>query len=185
MLIHDKKTLKEFLDYELSKYGNSRFNFLGITENQILKKHQIILRKTEYFVNTNNKIMSLIYRLRLSRIQNKYSLHIPINVCDKGFKIMHLGPILINNNAKIGKDCTMHINTCIVAGGTDNKVPTLNNGIVIGCGAVILGGVTLANNIAVGANAVVNKSFEEEDIAIAGVPAKKISNNGRTKWNKK
>lgn len=37
----------------------------------------------------------------------------------------------------------------------------------------MLGDVRLADNIAVGANAVVNKSFDEENIAIAGVPAKK------------
>lgn len=47
---------------------------------------------------------------------------------------------------------------------------------------MILGDIELADNIAVGANAVVNKSFEEADIAIAGIPAKKISNNGRTVW---
>lgn len=46
----------------------------------------------------------------------------------------------------------------------------------------MLGDVRLADNIAVGANAVVNKSFDEENIAIAGVPAKKISNNGRKVW---
>jgi len=46
-------------------------------------------------------------------------------------------------------------------------------------------GVYIANNVAIGANALVNKSVEEENIAIAGVPAKKISNNGRLEWNKK
>lgn len=97
---------------------------------------------------------------------------------------MHIGPILINGRSTVGKDCTFHINTAIVAGGTTDDVPTLSDGIVVGVGAVILGGVFLAENIAVGANAVVNKSFSEPDIAIAGVPARKISNNGRTKWNK-
>lgn len=53
---------------------------------------------------------------------------------------------------------------------------------MIGVGAVVLGDIELADNIAVGANAVVNKSFEEADIAIAGIPAKKISNNGRNVW---
>lgn len=47
---------------------------------------------------------------------------------------------------------------------------------------MVLGDVRLADNIAVGANAVVNKSFAEENVAIAGVPAKKISNNGRKVW---
>ena len=42
----------------------------------------------------------------------------------------------------------------------------------------------VAKGIAIGANAVVNKSIEEEYIAVAGVPAKKVSNNGSNKWGK-
>ena len=43
----------------------------------------------------------------------------------------------------------------------------------------------LRNGIAIGANSLVNKSFEEQNIAIAGCPAKKISNNGDSTWHKK
>lgn len=96
---------------------------------------------------------------------------------------MHIGSVLINGRAHVGKDCAFHINTSLVAGGTNDDVPYLENGVVVGVGAVILGGVHIAENIAVGANAVVNKSFDEPDIAIAGVPAHKVSNNGRTHWN--
>ena len=48
-----------------------------------------------------------------------------------------------------------------------------------------MGDVHIAKNVAVGANAVVNKNIEEEDIAVAGVPAKKISNKSRSQWNKR
>lgn len=97
---------------------------------------------------------------------------------------MHVGPILINGDAVIGKDFSIHINTCVVAAGKDNKAPRLGDGIVLSVGAVVVGNISLANNIIVGANAVVNKSFEEENIAIAGIPAKKISENGRLSWKK-
>jgi serine O-acetyltransferase len=123
--------------------------------------------------------------LKLNYIQNKYALHVPVNTCGKGLKIMHLGPILVNSRATVGRDCSLHINTAIVAGGTNDDVPYLEDGIVIGAGAVILGGVNIAENIAIGANAVVNKSFDEPNIAIAGVPAHKISDKGSTYWNVK
>ncbi len=55
----------------------------------------------------------------------------------------------------------------------------------MGVGSVILGNVKIGDNTAIGANALVNKSFEEGNITIAGVPAKKISNNSRKDWNKK
>ena len=77
-------------------------------------------------------------------MQNKYALHIPINTCGKGLKIMHIGPILINGRVKIGENCSLHINTALVAGGTSDEVPCLGNGIVVGVGAVVLGGVRIA-----------------------------------------
>ena len=46
----------------------------------------------------------------------------------------------------------------------------------LGADSVILPGVKLSSHIVVGAGSVVNKSFKEKDIAIAGVPAQKIKN---------
>ena len=185
--INSKEELKEWIKYESSKYpsGGGIRKILSISEGDVLKKHQVILRKTEYFLNTGNKICAAFYKLRLNRIQNKYALHIPVNTCGKGLKIMHVGPVLMNGRVTVGRDCSFHINTALVAGGTNDDVPHLENGVVVGVGAVILGGVHLAENIAVGANAVVNRSFDEPDIAIAGVPAHKVSDNGTTHWNTK
>lgn len=185
-MINSKQELKEVLEYEAKRYGitKRRMPFFEIRERDILWKYNIILRKTEYYTNTKNKIMKIFYKIRLMKISNKYSIHIPINSFDKGLKLMHVGPILVNGKVKAGKDISLHINTSIVAGGNNDKAPVLSDGIIVGVGAVILGDVRLASNIAIGANSVVNKSFEEEDIAIAGAPAKKISNNGSSKWGK-
>lgn len=98
---------------------------------------------------------------------------------------MHLGPILINGKARVGEDCVFHINTALVAGGLDGGVPHLGNHVIMGVGSVALGDIHIADNVAVGANALVNRSVEEENIAVAGVPAKKISNNGALEWNRK
>lgn len=181
--INNKNDLKKFLKYEKSKYGVKRRNIFCIRESEYLWKHNLLLRKTEYYTNTNRKIMSILYKIRLQLFQNKYSIHIPINTFDIGLKLMHLGPILVNGKVKAGKDISLHINTSIVARGTNDLAPTLKDGIVVGVGAVIVGDVVIEDNIAIGANSVVNKSFYEKNIAIAGVPAKKISNNGRLNWN--
>lgn len=73
-------------------------------------------------------------------MRNKYGIHIGINVCDKGLKIMHLGSILTNGNVKIGKDCALHINTAFVAQGVSSAAPQLGDGVVAGVGSVVLGG---------------------------------------------
>lgn len=184
--INNKNDLEEFLCYEsvLYKRKSTRIPIICIRENDYLWKHNVLLRKTEYYTNTNKKILGCIYKILLLRYQNMNQIHIPINTFDKGLHIIHLGPILVNGNATCGKDIVLHINTCIVAGGINNDVPIIGDGVVVGVGAVILGNVKLANNIAIGANAVVNKSFDEENITIAGVTAHKISDRGRLDWNK-
>lgn len=184
MPIYDKKTLNEYLSIEFQQYGKTRYTFpiLKITEKQILCRHTYLLRKAEYHMNVGHKLREKIYKILLYRIQNKYHLHVPLNCCKKGLKIMHVAPVLINPRAKIGEYCSLHSNSSIVAGGRNNGVPTIGDGVVIGVGAVVLGDIQIANYIAIGANAVVNKSFLEENVAIAGVPAKKISENGRMSW---
>jgi serine O-acetyltransferase len=57
-------------------------------------------------------------------------------------------------------------------------VPTIGDNVFIGPGAKIFGDIIIASGIAIGANSVVNKSFLETDITIAGVPARKVSNRG-------
>lgn len=183
--ITSKVQMKDWISYETSRYGKSKRTFPAITECAILRKHTVLLRKTEYHLNCGHRICGLVYKMRLEYLQNKYALHIPVNVCAKGLRIMHLGPVLINSHAVVGEDCTLHINTGLVAGGTNHGAPVLGKGVVVGIGAIVLGAVQIADYVAIGANAVVNKDVTEDNIAVAGVPAKKISNNGRKTWNKK
>jgi serine O-acetyltransferase len=63
-------------------------------------------------------------------------------------------------------------------GGWDGGNPRLGDNVYIGPGAKIFGDIDIASNIAIGANAVVNKSFMESGISIGGVPAVKVSDNG-------
>ena len=111
-----------------------------------------------------------------------YGIHIPVNVCGRGLKIMHLGSVMINSMSDVGENCVFHANTALVARGHGAGAPQMGNGVVVGTHAVIVGGVKIGNNVAIGANALVNKSFEEDNITIAGVPAKKISDHGSDMW---
>lgn len=94
--------------------------------------------------------------------------------------VQHIdGPIIINCGAKIGKFVRIHsgVNIGTKAGG-GTEAPKILDYVYIGPGAKLFGNITIANHIAIGANAVVNKDFFEENITIAGVPAKKISDKG-------
>lgn len=51
------------------------------------------------------------------------------------------------------------------------QVPTIGNHVYMGKGCIIFGGITIGNNVTIGANAVVNKPIPDNAI-VAGVPAK-------------
>lgn len=189
-MIKTKSALKEFIVDEKSKYGLNKKNCIYIYilskigfETAILYRLQKRLRLTEYYYNTKKKLRFLISKIKLKKFEQKYSINIPINVFDIGLRIMHLGPIIVNCNAKVGKNCSIHVCTAIAAGGHNSNCPVIGDNVVIGIGAKIIGGINIPNGAAIGANAVVNKSFDEENISIAGVPARKISNNGKITWS--
>jgi len=190
-MISNKGDLRSWLNYERAKYhlphsmAKSIIMYLYGNETAVIWNFQRRLRTTEYYKNTGKTLLFHISNCMLNHKRNKYGLHIALNVCGKGLKIMHLGPILTNKACKMGEDVSLHINTSFVASGLSGEAPKLGNGVVVGVGAVIVGNVEIANNVAIGANAVVTKDIPEEDIAVAGVPARKISDNGRSKWNKK
>lgn len=78
---------------------------------------------------------------------------------------------------KIGKNCRIHEGVTIGATGRNGQAAIIGDNCFLATGAKVIGDVHLGNNIAVGANAVVTKSFFEDGITLGGIPAKKISNH--------
>lgn len=173
------------------EYVNADKKALGINDktskyslNYKIFKFEKTMRKLAYFVNThkNYKLHLMYYYLKYKyqKLSIKYGFSIPFNCFGKGLSIAHIGTIVINGNVKIGDNCRIHVCTNIgTAAGYGGECPQIGNDVYIGPGAKIFGKIKIADGIVIGANAVVNKSFEEKQIAIAGVPAKKISNHGR------
>lgn len=146
-------------------------------------RYQLVLRRAEYYTNCKRaliyKPLVLFFQMRHRVIGNKCGYSIPLNTCGKGLNLAHVGTVIINAGAHVGDYCRIHADVNIgTAAGHDGDAPTIGNCVYIGPGAKIFGKINIADGIAIGANAVVNKSFEESYISIAGVPAKKISNKG-------
>lgn len=91
-------------------------------------------------------------------------------------RINHFGNIVVNPEAKIGEWCDIHQGVNIGT-GFDGGVPEIGDNVWIGPGAKLYGKIKIASGSAIGANAVVNKSFNEKG-TIVGVPAKKVSEKG-------
>jgi serine O-acetyltransferase len=149
-------------------------------------KFQRILRQTEYYTNCRKGKIWLpfvvIMQYRLSRYGFKLGYEIPPNVFGPGLSIAHQGSIIVNRYARIGENC--RINNGVTIGtqaGFSDRCPTIGKNAFIGPGAQIFGSITIGDNVAIGANAVVTKSFLEDGISIGGVPARKISEKGSRK----
>jgi len=136
------------------------------------------LRKLEYFKNTQTNVFRKIRYLYLYSKYRKYQLKlgfsIPPNVFGAGLSIAHYGTIVVNGKAKIGENCRIHIAVNIGGNNGGKSAPKLGDNIYIGPGAKIFGNIEIADGIMIGANSVVNKSFHEKNIVVAGAPAKKI-----------
>lgn len=67
--------------------------------------------------------------------------------------------IFISHGATIGKDCVIYHQVTIGSNGLKTSksygAPVVGNSVLIGCGAKIIGGGKIGNNVHIGANAVV------------------------------
>ncbi|HTN36149.1 MAG TPA: serine acetyltransferase [Arachidicoccus sp.] len=100
-----------------------------------------------------------IYMLLLRRYSYKYGFQIPPEASiGSGFYIGHHGHIIVNPNAVIGKNC--NIAPGVTVGQTNRGerkgYPTIGDFVWIGAGAVVVGKVSIGNNVLVAPNAFVN-----------------------------
>ena len=168
--IYCPNTLKEIIFYRLTNY-----------RDYVLWRYIKLLRYTEYYRNNKNKSIfhEIMYLLTL-RKKNTYGYKLGFEICenvfDEGLTISHTGNIVINGEARVGKRCILHGDNCIGNNGISGDAPVIGDDVDIGVGAKIIGGVKLGNRIKIGAGAVVVNSFEEDDITLVGIPARKVKN---------
>jgi serine O-acetyltransferase len=181
MSINNKSNYKYYLKADQLALGKEGQKTPKLFTDEIWR-FQILLRKIEYFSTKKNffwKFYFTYLKLRFNHLSIKLGFEIPPNVFGPGLSIAHRGSIIINPGAHIGNNCRIHVGVNIgTQAGTTSKVPRIGNNVYIGPGVKIFGEIEIGDDVAIGANAVVNKSFRQTKITIAGVPAKKISDNG-------
>lgn len=172
-MIQTKEQLKYILNIEKKIYKKKWYYNLPImlTERQILYKHMRYLRKAEFALN-KGKLSRYWFLVKLLRIQTRYGMSIPLNVVEEGFEIVHLGSVIINGKAHVGKYCRVHPG--VVIGANYDKAPTIGEHVYIGPGAKVFGDIVVADDVQIGANAVLNKSCDHRGAVLVGVPAKEI-----------
>lgn len=151
-----------------------------------LFRFNVYLRINEYLLNRGTpRLLRLLPLFLFKRLSIRLGFSVPLNVFGPGLGIIHYGLLVVNPASRIGKNCRIHAGVNI--GGTAGLrtaeeaallAPTLGDNCYIGPGAKIFGPVQLGNNCVIGANAVVNKSFPDDNLTLGGIPAQIIKKQG-------
>ena len=163
-------TKKEFKKCIKADFDN---NF--ISNQRHLKKFILLLRKCEYY--RENKLVYYFYYLRYRHLEKKNLCSVPLFCFEEGISISHLCCININSNTKCGKNVRISQGVTIGSTNGSDLCPIIGDNVFIGPNACIIGNIEIANDVCIGAGAVVVKDILEPGTTWGGVPAKKISNN--------
>ncbi|WP_236610366.1 serine O-acetyltransferase [Methanosphaerula palustris] len=104
---------------------------------------------------------------------------IPPGAFGPGLALANRGTIVVHPDTRGGENCRIHIGVTIGAAlDLKEEGPRLGNNIYIGPGAAIVGGVTIADDVAIGAKSVVIRSITDPGVTVVGAPARTISRKG-------
>lgn len=145
-------------------------------------KYSFLIRLAKKF-NENIWLRYSIYILIWPLI-NRYTYRYGIEISHKtvigyGFYIGHFSGIIVSQGAKIGNNCNISQGVTIgySSRGVKKGFPTIGDNVYIGPGAKIFGNIIIGDNVAIGANCVVNSDAPNNSVII-GIPGKVISYKG-------
>lgn len=182
IVIHSRKEMKAYLQQDAiaCRRKSIRPHMMGDYE----WKFQYLLRVREYETNCLNGWKKLVlfplivyHKWRFGRLRLLCNFTIPLNVFDAGLSIAHIGTIVVNASSVVGKNCRIQTGVTLGATNGSKEAPILGDNVFLGDGCKLIGGIHIANDVCIGANAVVAKDIVEAGTTWAGVPARKISNH--------
>lgn len=156
-----------------------------VTADHFYKIHQYMkyLRYEEYYRSKSrcsgvkgiaSMGMEWVYARKKNRLGNILGFYIKPGCLGAGTTIYHHGTIIIHGEARLGTNCRLHGNNCIGNDGKNSKAPVIGNNVELGFGAMVLGEVHIADDVKIGAGAVVVESCEKKGATLIGVPAREV-----------
>ena len=112
-------------------------------------------------------------RIMFRYVRNHYGIELPVTaLVGRRVIIGHQRGIVIHANAVIGDECFLRQNVTLGATNAErgDQAPTLGRGVSLGCGAVILGGITIGDRARIGPNTVVMVDVPADTTVFAGAP---------------
>lgn len=118
---------------------------------------------------------SVLYKVLYKMVEWTCGITLPYTVkMGRRVRVWHHGGMILHA-ASIGDDVQIRQNTTfgVIRTNHNFELPVIEDGVDIGCGACILGPITLGRGCIIGANAVVIRDVPPRSVAV-GIPAKVV-----------
>lgn len=116
-----------------------------------------------------NTILGKFWRLILRRYQIKYGFQIyPETQIGEGLYLGHWGLLVINPKVIIGKNCNIAQGVSIAQANRGKYIgtPVIGDEVWIGPNAVIVGGITIGNNVLIAPNVYLAEDVPDNSLVI-------------------
>ena len=137
--------------------------------------HAILWHRLNHWLWKKNLFLLARISAHISRFLTGIEIH-PGAVVGRGFFIDHGMGIVIGETSEIGDNCSIYHG--VTLGGTTwnkgKRHPTLEDEVVVGAGAKILGPITVGEAAHIGSNAVVVKNVPARS-TVVGIPGRIIT----------
>ena len=141
--------------------------------------HAIMLHRPAHWLYEHRRFFSARLISQAARFLTGIEIH-PGATIGRGVFIDHGMGVIIGETAVVGDNCTIYQGVTLGGTGKDKgkRHPTLEEGVMVGCGAKVLGPFTVRRGSKVAANAVVLSEIPANSTCV-GVPAHVVRQNGR------
>ena len=134
--------------------------------------HALIIHRLSHWIWGKRLFWVARFISHIGRFLTGIEIHPGATIGRRVF-IDHGMGVVFGETAVVGDDCTLYHG--VTLGGTSwnkgKRHPTLEQGVVIGAGAKVLGPITIGKGAKIGSNAVVVKDVPENATAV-GIPAR-------------
>lgn len=173
-------SFKEIISKDLFRYSGKRLSFTSLVQTLCFVpgfRFIYFFRKMEYYTE-KNKLLFLWYRFWHRHNMIKYGIQISRKTkIGFGLYIGHFGNIVVSSEAVIGKNCNLSQGVTIgkTNRGKTKGAPKIGNSVWIGTNAVIVGEISIGDNVLIAPLSFVNVDVPSNSI-VFGNPAKIIGN---------
>lgn len=138
--------------------------------------YKTVWRYREKALTSRSALVRIINKCKYYRQMNRFNAFIPLSTKFEDMPVFahNYCGVFISANARIGKNCVIFhqvtIGSNTLPDSNGKGAPQIGNNVYIGCGAKIIGNVTIGDNVRIGANCVVTKDIPANCTVVSASP---------------